>query len=171
VHQPETKKIVMRLFHYACGFLLFTTTCAATQRADFVLVKKSENKLYLISHGEAFASFRVAFGGNPVGPKQRQGDGRTPEGRYVLDARNEHSAYYKSLHVSYPNAQDRDRAHELGVSPGGDIMIHGQPNGWGAYAAITQTRNWTLGCIALTNDDMDVVWLSVPLGTPIEIQP
>jgi murein L,D-transpeptidase YafK len=155
----------------ALSFLVFTVACATTHRADLVRVTKAEAKLELISHGQAFASFHVAFGGNPVGHKQRQGDGRTPEGRYTLDARNEHSSYYKSLHVSYPNTQDRERAKRLGVSAGGDIMIHGQPNGWGAYAAITQARNWTLGCIALTNEDMDVVWSSVSLGTPIEIQP
>ena len=122
-------------------------------------------------NGTRFAAFHVAFGPHPEGHKTRQGDGRTPEGNYVLDARNSASAYYRSLHVSYPNAQDRAQAARLGVSPGGDIMVHGQPNGWGAFAAVTQQRNWTLGCIALTNDDMDVVWSSVPVGTPIHIEP
>jgi murein L,D-transpeptidase YafK len=154
-----------------CVLLLFATPLAAAQSADFVLVRKSEAKLYLFSHGNAFAVFHVALGPHPVGPKQRQGDGRTPEGRYVLDARNVHSAYYKSLHVSYPNAHDRGAARRAGVPPGGDIMIHGQPNGWEKYAAVTQLKNWTLGCIALSNEDMDIVWSSVPTGTPLEIEP
>ena len=154
-----------------CVLLLLATQVAAAQSADFVLVRKSAAKLYLFSHGSAFAAFHIALGPNPVGPKQRQGDGRTPEGRYVLDARNAHSAYYKSLHVSYPNLHDRDAARHAGVPPGGDIMIHGQPNGWGKHAAVTQLKNWTLGCIALSNEDMDVVWSSVPTGTPVEIEP
>jgi len=152
-------------------FLLLTPIIAASKTADLVRVKKSEARLYLVQHGVPFASFHVAFGPHPQGPKSRQGDGRTPEGRYLLDSRNPHSSYYKALHVSYPNAEDRRHAAQLGVSPGGDIMVHGQPNGWGAYAALTQRSNWTLGCIALSNEDMDVVWDSVPVGTPIEIDP
>src|SRR3954464_5955711 len=123
--------------------------------ADFVLVEKSAARLSLLKDGKTFAAFHIALGPHPEGPKQRQGDGRTPEGRYVLDARNVHSAYYKSLHVSYPNATDRTRAVRLRAPAGGDIMVHGQPNGWGASAALTQQHNWTLGCIALTNEDMD----------------
>lgn len=161
----------MTLIRYLWAMLMLSAGSALAQPADFVLVKKSAATLYLLNHGHAFASFHVALGGNPIGNKQRQGDGRTPEGRYTLDARNEHSAFYKSLHVSYPNARDRDLAKRSGVSPGGDIMIHGQPNGWQRFEAATQLRNWTLGCIALTNEDMDVVWTSVPLGTPIQIDP
>jgi len=166
----------MPQFRYACTLLLLVSARvsaqpAAAQPADFVLVKKSEAKLYLMRQGAPIAAFHIALGGNPVGHKQKQGDGRTPEGRYTLDARNERSAYYKSLHVSYHNARDREQARRNGVSAGGDIMIHGQPNGWVQYEAMTQTRNWTLGCIALTNEDMDVVWSAVPVGTPIEIDP
>ena len=146
-------------------------TLGTAAQADLVWVQKSAGKLQLMHEGKAFATFHIALGPSPVGHKQQQGDGRTPEGRYVLDSRNPHSAYYKSLHVSYPNTQDRANARRLGVSAGGDIMVHGQPNGWGAYAAITQQSNWTLGCIALTNEDMDVVWSSVPIGTPIQIDP
>jgi murein L,D-transpeptidase YafK len=155
----------------AMFLILSGPASAGAERADRVLVKKSEAKLYIVRDGHAFAEFHVAFGSNPVGAKQRQGDGRTPEGRYILDARNEHSAYHKALHVSYPNAEDRERARRIGVSSGGDIMVHGQPNGWGAFAATTQRSNWTLGCIALADEDMDVVWSSVPVGTPIDIEP
>lgn len=154
-----------------CGCVALAAATAAAQPADFVLVKKSQGRLYLFRRGTAFASFHVALGANPLGHKQRQGDGRTPEGRYTLDARNAHSAFHKSLHVSYPDARDRTRARSAGVSPGGDIMIHGQPNGWEQFEAVTQQRNWTLGCIALTNEDMEIMWNSVPPGTPIQIDP
>jgi murein L,D-transpeptidase YafK len=161
----------MPMLLYLSALFTLASTVAIAQPADFVLVKKSEAKLYLFSHGQQIAAFHIALGSNPIGHKQRQGDGRTPEGRYTLDARNEHSKYYKSLHVSYPNAADHARAQRSGISPGGDIMIHGQPNGWEKYESATQTKNWTLGCIALTNEDMDIVWTSVPAGTPIEIDP
>lgn len=143
----------------------------AEQKADKVLVLKSENRLYLIKNRVPFATFRVVFGGNPVGHKQAQGDQRTPEGHYILDYKNPNSQFYKSIHISYPNQQDRERARQLGVDPGGDIMIHGQPNGWGWAAVVTQRFSWTEGCIALSDKDMDQVWQAVDAGTPIEIRP
>src|SRR5690606_20762564 len=97
---------------------------------------------------------RIALGGNPVGHKQQEGDQRTPEGRYVLDYRKPDSAYFRALHVSYPNAADAAAAKARGVSPGGLIMIHGQRNGFGWAAAATQRVDWTDGCIALSNEDM-----------------
>jgi murein L,D-transpeptidase YafK len=153
--------------------VLFLNPAAAQnpQIADEVLVVKSESRLYLLKGGEELASFRVAFGGNPKGHKQQGGDGRTPEGRYVLDYKNAGSAYYKSIHVSYPNIKDRESAKKRDVSPGGDIMIHGQKNRWGWLSPIAQRFNWTDGCIALTNKEMDVVWKAVKVGTPIEIKP
>jgi murein L,D-transpeptidase YafK len=141
------------------------------QRADAVLVVKSEKRLYLMREGEPFASFRVSFGSNPRGHKQEQGDGRTPEGRYILDYKNPGSAYYKSIHISYPNAKDRKEARKRGVDPGGDIMIHGQKNGYGWLSFLVQRFNWTNGCIALSDRDMDIVWNAVKPGTPIEIKP
>jgi murein L,D-transpeptidase YafK len=143
----------------------------AADKADLVLVKKSQSRLYLENHGQILASFSVAFGADPKGHKQRQGDERTPEGRYALDAKNIRSAFYKSLHVSYPNARDRAFAKEHASDPGGDIMIHGQKNGLGWLSPITQLFNWTDGCIALSNADMDKVWSAVDLGTPIQIDP
>jgi murein L,D-transpeptidase YafK len=141
------------------------------QKADAVLVIKSEKQLYLMRAGEPFASFRVSFGSNPKGHKQEQGDGRTPEGRYILDYKNPGSAYYKSIHISYPNAKDRKEARKRGVDPGGDIMIHGQKNGYGWLSLLAQRFNWTNGCIALSDKDMDTVWSAVKPGTPIEIKP
>jgi murein L,D-transpeptidase YafK len=141
------------------------------QKADAVLVVKSDKRLYLMNRGEVFASFRVTFGDNPKGHKQKRGDERTPEGHYVLDYKNPNSKFHKSIHISYPNARDREAARLLGVDPGGDIMIHGQTNGWGWASPILQFFPWTDGCIALTNTSMDRVWEAVDPGTPIEIRP
>lgn len=143
----------------------------AAQKADAVLVIKGDKRLYLMNKGEPFASLPVTFGGRPEGHKQQRGDQRTPEGSYILDYKNVNSRFYKSIHISYPNFQDRKLASELGVSPGGDIMIHGQTNGWEWAAPIVQLFSWTDGCIALTNKDMDLVWAAVNPGTPIEIRP
>ena len=113
----------------------------------------------------------TTFGANPKGHKLQQGDERTPEGQYLLDYKNANSLYYKSIHISYPNERDRQEARRLGVDPGGDIMIHGQKNGYEGLSFLAQWFNWTNGCIALTNKDMDSVWEAVPPGTPIEIRP
>ena len=141
------------------------------QKADSVLVIKSKNRLYLMSKGERIASFHVTFGQNPKGHKIKRGDERTPEGHYILDYKNPNSKFHKSIHISYPNAIDRANAKHLGVSPGGDIMIHGQTNGWGWASPIVQFFPWTDGCIALSNMGMDQVWEAVDPGTPIEIRP
>ena len=162
-----TSKIIIT----AIAFLLCSGMAYSEQTADFVLVVKSESRLYLIREGEEFAAFRVVFGSNPKGHKQQQGDERTPEGRYTLDYKNANSAYYKSIHISYPNAKDRENARKRGVDPGGHIMVHGQRNGYEVFSVFAQLFNWTNGCIALSNRDMDVVWQTVNPGTPIEIRP
>ena len=141
------------------------------QKADEVLVIKSEKRLYLIADGVRFASFRVTFGGDPEGHKQEVGDQRTPEGNYTLGYKNVNSSYFKSIRITYPNAQDRQTAQEAGVDPGGDIMIHGQPNGWQWATPVVQLFSWTDGCVALSNANMEKVWESVDSGTPIEIRP
>ena len=143
----------------------------AEELADFVLVVKSERRLYLMRDDEVIDSFRVTFGSDPKGHKQREGDGRTPEGRYVLDWKHADSDFHKAIHISYPNATDRKNAKKRGVDPGGDIMIHGQRNRWGLLSPITQLFNWTNGCIALSDRNMDAVWKAVNVGTPIEIRP
>lgn len=141
------------------------------QKADTVLVIKSEKSLYLLHKGVPFATLPVTFGGQPKGHKQSRGDQRTPEGHYKLDYKNVNSKFYKSIHVSYPNADDKALARKLGLNPGGDIMIHGQANGWEWATAVVQLFSWTDGCIALSNEDMDQVWAAVDPGTPIEIRP
>ena len=142
---------------------------ADTPIIDKVFVDKSERRLQLLSGNEVIKSYHVALGGNPIGHKQRQGDKRTPIGSYTLDYKNEKSKFYRSIHVSYPNATDKARAKALGISAGGDIMIHGQQNGKGALAVDTQKLDWTEGCIAVTNAEMDEIMAAVKLGTPIEI--
>ncbi len=140
-------------------------------KADLVVVKKNEKRLYLYKGNQVLKEYRVSFGSNPKGHKIQEGDEKTPEGRYYLDYKNADSAFYKSIHISYPNEEDSKRSSEKGVSPGGQIMIHGQKNGFGFFGFITQFFNWTDGCIALKNSEMDEVWSSVKVNTPIVIKP
>jgi len=132
---------------------------------------KSDRRLQLLFEGRVVRAYRIALGARPEGHKEREGDERTPEGRYTIDARNPASDFFLSLHVSYPNAEDRARARARGVSPGGDIMIHGLPNHWGWIGPLHRLFDWTDGCMAVTNGEMQEIWDSVPVGTPIEIRP
>jgi murein L,D-transpeptidase YafK len=140
-------------------------------QADFVLVQKSAHRLYLMHRGRAFKAYSVALGRGGLEPKRREGDGRTPEGRYVIDRRNPHSQFHLALHISYPNQQDRRNARKLGAPPGGDIMIHGLPNGYGWAGTFMGMIDWTNGCIAVSDAEIEEIWKLVPDGTPIEIQP
>lgn len=140
-------------------------------RADRVLVKKSEKILYLMKDNVAMRQFHIALGPNPRGHKQQAGDERTPEGSYFLDFKNENSDFYKSIRISYPNESDRQRARESGVDPGGQIMIHGYPNHSKVPSSLAQNFNWTDGCIAVTNLEMEEIWRAIEPGTPIEILP
>ena len=140
---------------------------AAVSPPDRVLVLKTERRLMLMRGDTVVRSYRVALGRNPHGHKQYSGDGRTPEGSYTLDGRNPASQYHLSMRVSYPNAYDAARANSLGAHPGGQIMIHGQPNG---YAGLRR-GDWTEGCIAVSNRAMEEIWASVAQGTRIEILP
>lgn len=140
---------------------------------DRVLVKKGERILELHKDGALYRSYRISLGDQPRGHKFQEGDERTPEGNYILDWRNPNSAFYKSIHVSYPNALDRSVARSLGVSPGGMIMIHGLPNWLSSprLAAEYRSQDWTNGCIAVGNEEMDEIWRLVRDGTPITILP
>jgi murein L,D-transpeptidase YafK len=144
---------------------------SADTRADRVIVLKAERKLILRRAGRELKSYRIALGGEPVGPKTRLGDHKTPEGIYVLDRRNAKSSFYRAIHISYPDAHDRARAERLGVSPGGDIFLHGLPNGYGWIGSAHRAKDWTDGCIAVTNHEIDEIRRTVPDGTPIEIKP
>ena len=140
-------------------------------RADHIVVLKKQRTLELFSHGKVIKTYKVALGSDPVGPKTTEGDHKTPEGIYILDFRNAHSQFYKSIHISYPSEQDRTAARLKGISPGGDVFLHGLPNGYGAIGSTHRLRDWTDGCIAVTNQEIDEIWKAVPDGTQIEIKP
>jgi len=139
--------------------------------ADKILIEKKERLLTLISKDKVLKTYKIALGGNPNGPKERQGDNKTPEGTYVIDSRNKDSRYHLSLHISYPNEKDKKRAKELGVSPGGDIMIHGIKNGFSWMGDLHAERDWTKGCIAVTDEEIEEIDKLVPNGTIVEIRP
>ncbi len=140
-------------------------------KADLVIVHKAARSLELLQAGRVVATYRIALGRDPNGPKRQQGDGRTPEGVYTLDWRNANSNFHRSLHVSYPREWDDLRAERWGVSPGGEIMIHGLPNGVPAERVGHPYVDWTDGCIALTDEEMDELWARVDDGTTIIIYP
>jgi murein L,D-transpeptidase YafK len=139
--------------------------------ADRIVIVKSERTLTLMSGGKVLKTYKVALGGDPVGPKVKAGDKKTPEGRYVIDSKNAKSRFHLALHVSYPNAADRERARKLGVSPGGDVEIHGLESKYARVGSLHRRVNWTAGCIAVTNPEIDEIWPLVPVGTPVEIRP
>jgi len=139
--------------------------------ANHILVLKSQRKLTLFQNSRALKTYEICLGRNPVGPKERAGDHRTPEGDYIIDWRNPKSRFHLSLHISYPNSKDSQNAHKLNVDPGGDIMIHGIQNGLGWIGRLHRWVDWTDGCIAVTDSEMDQIWHTVPDGTPIEIRP
>lgn len=138
---------------------------------DKVLVLKGKRRLHLLRRGMVLRTYQISLGRKPSGRKIRQGDGKTPEGWYTLDTRNSRSKFYRSMHVSYPNEADSARARAMGVSPGGAIMIHGEPNHLRGIGFDGTGFDWTEGCIAVSNREMDEIWESVPDGTPIEIRP
>jgi len=139
--------------------------------ADTVVIEKAARRLVLMRQGQVLKSYRVSLGGQPIGPKEREGDERTPEGPYVIDSRNPNSAFHLSLHISYPNAADSARAAKLGVAPGGAIMIHGIRNGLGWLGRFHRLGDWTRGCVAVTNPEVEEIWRAVPDGTQVEILP
>ena len=136
-----------------------------------ILIEKKQRRLMLISKGEVLKTYKVALGGNPNGPKERQGDNKTPEGTYLIDSRNKDSRYHLSLHISYPNERDKKRAKALGVSPGGDIMIHGIKNGFSWAGDFHTESDWTKGCIAVTDEEIEEISKLAPNGTVVEIRP
>ncbi len=138
---------------------------------DKVIVRKADRVLQVWRDGLVIRSFRISLGRDPVGPKRQEGDGRTPEGGYVLDWRKEDSVAYRSIHISYPSDADRERARAAGIKPGGSIMIHGQWNGFGWVGWVLQNFDWTNGCIGLDNADLDELWDMLAWNTPIVILP
>ena len=138
---------------------------------DRMVVKKAARTLSVFQHGREIKSYRIALGAVPVGPKQEEGDMKTPEGLYTIDYRNRHSDYHLALHISYPGPEDVRRAASRGTSAGCDIMIHGLPNGSGWLGSLHRQKDWTAGCIAVTDQEIEELWRITPDGTPIEILP
>jgi murein L,D-transpeptidase YafK len=172
----------MKLYFFSLTFLalcFLPITCSANTgsrlpdgtRVDKILVEKSKRRLTIFEHGKKLKSYLVSLGRNPKGPKEEEGDEKTPEGNYTIDYKKSDSDYHLALHISYPNKNDIKRAQKLGVSPGGAIMIHGIRNGFGRLGGQLKSFDWTLGCIAVTNKEIEELWRVVPKGTPIEIDP
>ena len=152
-------------------FLASELSAFAAEKADLVLIEKSARRLTLKAGNKVLHQYQVALGSTPVGAKQCQGDGKTPEGEYRISGRNAASAYHRSLAVSYPNKADKQTAAKLKCSPGGDIMIHGLPNGRGWIGSGHLLSDWTLGCIAVTDAEIEEIWKLVPDGTRVVIKP
>jgi murein L,D-transpeptidase YafK len=161
----------MRILLATLLFSIAHQAAWAEPAITLVRVLKNEHKLQLIAGDNLIREFHVVFGENPQGHKMQEGDGRTPEGLYTLDYKKRDSSFHRAIHISYPNAKDIAAANVRNVRPGGQIMIHGQKNGLGWLSSISQRFNWTNGCVALSDADMDVVWMLVKEGTPIEVVP
>lgn len=146
-------------------------TTDAGFNADRIVIEKAAHRLSLMKLGKLVRSYNVALGRQPKGPKEREGDERTPEGLYIIDGRNAASEYHRALHISYPNATDRANAVARGFAPGGNIMIHGIRNGLGWIAFMHRSFDWTKGCIAVTDGEIDEIWNAVPNGAVVEIRP
>ena len=140
-------------------------------QADLVVVEKSKRELIVYRKGKPLRSYKIALGRVPLGPKQREGDGKTPEGQYLIDYHKPDSAYFRALHISYPSPADVQAARKASVSPGGAVMIHGLPNGLGWVGKLHRLFDWTLGCVAVTNPEMEELWRVVPDGTRIVLNP
>lgn len=147
------------------------SSLAELPKADKIVVRKAQRTLTLYRASEVLKSYKVALGANPIGHKEFEGDGKTPEGNYTIDSKNPKSRYFLNLGISYPNSADTQNAKNAGKSAGGDIKIHGLPNGWSAFGSIFGIFDWTSGCIAVDNASMKEIYEAVAVGTPIEILP
>ena len=159
------------VFMVLCFLLMESDPLPNDFIAEKIRINKSDRTLQIIKGDEVFKEYSIALGPNPKGHKTERGDGKTPEGNYIIDYRNPQSKYHLSLHISYPNETDKNNAIAKGKHPGGDIFIHGLPNksfNWGRFHSLI---DWTLGCIALTNEEIEELWRVCPNGTPIEILP
>ncbi len=142
----------------------------AAARANLVVIEKSAHRMSLYAHRRLLRVYTISLGSGGLDPKASQGDGLTPEGHYEIDRHNTHSSFYLALHINYPSAMDKKVAAARGVAPGGDVMIHGLRNYTGWIGTWQRAIDWTDGCIAVTDDEMDEIWRAVPNGTPVEIR-
>jgi len=148
-----------------------TPPLPANSIVNRILVEKKARRLTLFRNNKPVKTYAIALGRQPEGHKQFEGDNKTPEGRYVIDARKKNSSFHRALHISYPSTKDVAFAARQKKSAGGNIMIHGLPNGMGALGPLHRLRDWTAGCIAVTNAEIEEIWRAVPDGTPVEIRP
>ena len=174
--RPETrlrirwKLLTLPILFGTCASLLQAAEKPPRTTANKIVIHKSSRRLELYSDGKLVKSYKVSLGPAPEGAKTCEGDGKTPEGVYRIVGRNSKSAFHRSLRVSYPNEQDRARSAKLGCRTGGDIMIHGLPNGYGWIGAGHLAKDWTAGCIAVTDAEIEEIWNAVADGTLVEIQ-
>ena len=165
------------MLHRRIRFLIVLTAglhcvaAATTIQADKIIIIKSARTMTLLSGAKTLKTYKVALGSVPVGPKRVEGDHKTPEGDYRIDAKNSHSQFHLSLHISYPSAADQQRARSLGSRPGGAIMIHGLARPFAYLGPLHRQTDWTDGCVAVTNAEIDEIWKLVPVGTKVEIRP
>lgn len=163
---------IISFFIFALAFIFSPQdVLAKPDKADKVVVLKSKRVLFLLKEGEIIKAYKIALGKDPVGHKARLGDNKTPEGAYTLSSRKYSDKYHLTIFISYPNESDTERAKNLGVSPGGSIAIHGLPKGLASLNKLHRQMDWTSGCIAVTNDEIEEIWRLVEDGTPIEIKP
>jgi murein L,D-transpeptidase YafK len=140
-------------------------------RADRIVVEKSARTMTLMQGAKVLKIYKVALSHKPVGAKEREGDHKVPEGEYVVDSKNSHSRFHLALHISYPNAVDREKARKQGVRPGGNIEIHGLDSKYAWVGTLQRQVDWTDGCIAVTNPEIEEIWPMISVGTPVEIRP
>lgn len=173
--RPVTKIIAAIVVFLAIGLTIYNLypepVLKQDTQVDKLIVYKSKRALLAYSGGQLVKSYRISLGAHPIGAKEIEGDLKTPEGLYYINAKNQYSGYHKNLGVSYPNEKDIAHAKSMGKSAGGDIKIHGIRNGFGFIGKLQRCMDWTLGCMALTNTEIDELFAAVPIGTPIEINP
>ena len=150
---------------------LYRASVATPVQADKIVILKSARTMTLLSGSKVLKTYKVALGSVPIGPKQVEGDHKTPEGIYQIDAKNAHSQFHLSLHISYPSAADQQRARSMGARPGGAIMIHGLARPFAYLGPLHRQTDWTDGCVAVTNAEIEEIWKLVPVGTRVEIRP
>jgi murein L,D-transpeptidase YafK len=165
----------MRLPSLKLLIVLFVgLSCAAannTPQADKIVIVKSTRTMTLLNGDKTLKTYKVALGSVPVGPKRVEGDHKTPEGNYVIDFKNPQSQFHMALHISYPGTADRQKAEKLGARPGGAIMIHGLARPFAYLGPLHRQTDWTDGCVAVTNPEIEEIWKLVPVGTRVEIRP
>ena len=169
--RTEPQRISIRICLLALLLLAIKVQGKAKPEADKIVIVKSARTMTLLRGGKTLKTYKVALGTVPVGPKRVEGDHKTPEGNYVIDAKNAHSRFHLSLHISYPSSADTEAARKLASPPGGAIMIHGLASSFAYLGALHRQTDWTDGCIAVTNAEIEEIWKLVPVGTRVEIRP